>query len=86
MEGLRWSPTGRLQPSYIPDVSVLDRRSVARPAGVLSLDPPPLVVVDVLSPESRRRDPGEKAAGYFAGVAVWRTGRWRYPSSPTSMS
>ena len=70
MEGLRWAPTGGVQPSYIPDVSVLDRRAVSRPEGVLTLDPPPLVVVEVISPESRRRDLGEKADGYFAGGAL----------------
>ena len=69
VEGLRWSPTGGDRPSYIPDVSVLDRRAIARPEGALSLDPPPLIVVEVISPESRRRDLGEKAAGYFAGGA-----------------
>lgn len=69
VEGLRWSPTGGVQPSFIPDVSVLDRRAIARPEGVLGLDPPPLIVSRFSPPRAARRDLGEKAAGYFAGGA-----------------
>lgn len=70
LEGLRWSPAGGIRPSYIPDLSVLDRRSTTRPEGVFTLDPPPLLVIEVSSPESRRRDLGEKSVGYFAGGAL----------------
>jgi Uma2 family endonuclease len=70
LEGLRWTPTGSDRPSYIPDMSVLDRRALSRGEGVFTLEPPPLLVVEVVSPESRRRDLGEKADACFAGGAA----------------
>ena len=38
-------------------------------SGTYRLDPPPLLVIEILSPESRRRDLGEKADAYFGGGA-----------------
>jgi Uma2 family endonuclease len=70
LEGLRWTPTGSDRPSYIPDISVLDRRALSRREGVLTLELPPLLVAEIVSPESRRRDLGEKADAYFAGGAA----------------
>ena len=69
-EGPRWNPTGAERPSYVPDVSVVDRRALRRARGVYTLSPAPLLVVEVISPESRRRDVGEKADAYFAGGAL----------------
>jgi Uma2 family endonuclease len=69
-EGPRWTPVGGDRPSYVPDLSVIDRRALRRAKGDYRLDPPPLLVVEIISPESRRRDLGEKAAAYFAGRAA----------------
>jgi Uma2 family endonuclease len=68
-QGPRWAPLGGDRPSYVPDVSVVQVRALQRPKGVYSLDPPPLLVVEIVSPESRRRDLNEKAAAYLAGGA-----------------
>jgi Uma2 family endonuclease len=53
----------------VPDLSVLSVRALQRPKGIYSLDPPPLLVIEIISPESRRRDLNEKADAYFAGRA-----------------
>ena len=68
-EGPRWTPIGDDHPSYVPDLAVIGRRALRRSRGDYRLDPPPLLVVEILSPESRRRDLGEKADAYFAGGA-----------------
>jgi Uma2 family endonuclease len=72
-EGPRWTPIGVDHPSYVPDLTVVERRALRRRRGDYRLDPPPLLVVEILSPESRRRDLGEKADAYFAGgtAAYW---------------
>jgi hypothetical protein len=49
---------------------VLERQALQRPQGRSTLDPAPLLVVEVLSTDTRRRDPGEKADAYHAGGAV----------------
>ena len=69
VEGPRWTPIGDDHPSYVPDLTVIERRALRRSRGDYRLDPPPLLVVEILSPESRRRDLGEKADAYFAGGA-----------------
>jgi Uma2 family endonuclease len=68
-EGPRWTPIGGDHPSYVPDLTVIDRRALRRPRGDYRLDPPPQLVAEIVSPESRRRDLGEKADAYFAGGA-----------------
>jgi Uma2 family endonuclease len=68
-EGPRWTPIGDDHPSYVPDITVIDRRALRRSRGTYRLDPPPLLVVEIVSPESRRRDLEEKADAYFAGGA-----------------
>ncbi len=74
VEGPRWTPLGGDHPSYVPDLTMFERRALRwalrRARGDLRLDPPPLLVVEILSPESRRRDLGEKADAYFAGGAA----------------
>lgn len=63
-----WSPI----PQVIcePDVAVVQRRAVPQPKKVFSFDPPPLLVVEIASPSSRRRDWTEKADLYLAGGAL----------------
>jgi Uma2 family endonuclease len=70
IEGPRWTPFGPDRPSYVPDLSVLERQALQRPAGLGSLTPPPLLLVEIVSPDSRRRDLTEKADAYFAGGAT----------------
>ena len=70
LEGPRWTPRGAIGPSYVPDLCILERRALPRPANTFNLDPAPLLVVEIVSPESRRRDLGEKADAYLAGGAL----------------
>ena len=56
--------------SYVPDLCVLDRRALPRDAHVTGLEPAPLLLVEIVSPESRRRDLDEKADAYLAGGAL----------------
>jgi Uma2 family endonuclease len=83
VEGPRWTPLGPDRSSYVPDLCVLERRALRRAAGVGSLDPPPLLVVEVLSPDSRRRALSEKANAY-SPAALPPTGRSSSPPSPMS--
>jgi Uma2 family endonuclease len=69
VEGPRWTPLGPDRPSYVPDLCILERRALPRPASLWSLAPPPLLTVEIVSPDSRRRDLTEKAEAYFAGGA-----------------
>ena len=69
-EGPRWTPIGEDHPSYVPDLTVIERRALRRPRGDYRLDPPPILVVEIVSPESRRRDLSEKADAYFVGGAT----------------
>jgi Uma2 family endonuclease len=69
VEGPRWSPLGPDRSSYVPDLCVLERRALRRSAGLWSLTPPPLLTVEIVSPDSRRRDLTEKAEAYFTGSA-----------------
>jgi Uma2 family endonuclease len=70
LEGPRWTPRGSVGPSYVPDLCILERRALPRPAATFALDPAPLLIVEITSPESRRRDLGEKADAYYAGGAL----------------
>ena len=70
VEGPRWTPLGQDRSSYVPDLCVLERRALHRPAGLGSLTPPPLLMVEIVSPDSRRRDLTEKAEAYFTGGAA----------------
>jgi Uma2 family endonuclease len=70
IEGPRWTPRQSQGTSYVPDLCVIERRALPRPVGLYRLEPPPLIVVEIVSPESRRRDLGEKADAYFAGGAL----------------
>jgi Uma2 family endonuclease len=69
VEGPRWNPLGPDRSSYVPDLCVLERRALHRPSGLWSLTPPPLLMVEIVSPDSRRRDLTEKAEAYFTGGA-----------------
>ncbi len=68
-EGPRWAPLGGDKPSYVPDLTVVEARAVSLDTEDFALDPPPLLVVEVISPESRRRDLQEKVEAYFVGGA-----------------
>ncbi len=70
MEGPRWNPLGTERPSYVPDLCVVDAVALKRPRGDYGLTPPPSLIIEVVSPESRRRDLIEKADRYFAGGAA----------------
>ena len=67
MIGPEWRPIPPV--SCEPDVAVIERRAIPRPKQVYTLDPPPLLVVEICSPSSRKRDLGEKADLYLAGGA-----------------
>lgn len=68
-EGPPWSPLATPKPTYIPDLAVVEERSLTRAESDYGFNVPPLLVVEVLSPSSRRRDLTEKADAYFAGGA-----------------
>jgi Uma2 family endonuclease len=70
VEGPRWSPLGGPAPSYVPDLAIVAKRALGRAEGEYRLDPPPLLVVEILSPATRRRDLGEKERNYFLGGAL----------------
>ncbi len=70
VEGPRWSPVGDAGPSYVPDLVVIAKTALARPDREYSLSPPPILVVEILSPCTSRRDLGEKADGYYFGGAT----------------
>ncbi|MFN0027476.1 MAG: Uma2 family endonuclease [Acidimicrobiales bacterium] len=70
VEGPRWSPIGDTGPSYVPDLAVVAKTALARPDRQLALSPPPILVVEILSPSTSRRDLGEKADGYCLGGAT----------------
>jgi Uma2 family endonuclease len=67
--GPRWNPLGADHPSYVPDLSVVEAEALRRLPGSFALQPPPLLVIEICSPESRRRDLEEKADAYHAGGA-----------------
>jgi Uma2 family endonuclease len=69
VEGPRWTPLGPDRSSYVPDLCVVERRALHRPSGLWTLTPPPLLMVEIVSPDSRRRDLTEKAEAYFTGGA-----------------
>jgi len=69
VEGPFWATRGGSRPAYVPDLAVVAVRSLRRPEKDLGLEPPPLLVVEVLSPDSRSRDLGDKLEDYFAGGA-----------------
>ena len=52
--------------SHVPDLSVLERQALQRLAGIGSLTPPPLLLVEIISPDSRRRDLTGKADALLA--------------------
>ena len=68
-EGPPWSPLATPRPTYIPDLAVVEERSLTRAQSDYSFDVPPLLVVEVVSPCSRRRDLTEKVDAYYAGGA-----------------
>lgn len=68
-EGPPWSPRATPRPTYIPDLAVVEERSLARTQSDYGFDMPPPLVVEVVSPSSRRRDLTEKSDSYFAGGA-----------------
>ncbi len=68
-EGPPWSPLATPKPTYIPDLAVVDERSLTRTGSDYGFDVPPLLVVEILSPSSRRRDLTEKSDIYYAGGA-----------------
>ena len=68
-EGPVWSPLLSPRPTYIPDLSVVDESALTRLQVEHQLNVPPLLVVEIASPSSRRRDLGEKADAYFNGGA-----------------
>ena len=68
-EGPWWTPLSSDEPSYVPDLGVLDEAMFSSRRSDLRLEVPPLLVVEILSPTSRRRDLGEKVEGYYAGGA-----------------
>jgi Uma2 family endonuclease len=69
-EGPRWAPLGGTSPSYVPDIAVVEATALRRGSDDYGLHPSPLLVVEVLSPESRRRDLREKADAYWRGGAT----------------
>lgn len=68
-EGPRWAPVRGEAPSYVPDIAVVARSSMRRSSQDYGLHPAPLLVVEVLSPDTRRRDLGDKADAYWGGGA-----------------
>ena len=82
LEGPRWTPRGAIGPSYVPDLCILERRALPRPANTFNLDPAPLLVVEIVSPESRRRDLGERPTP-TSPAAPSPTGPSSCPHSPT---
>ena len=70
VQGPRWSPVGDAGPSYVPDLVVIAKTALARPDREYLLSPPPILVVEILSPSTSRRDLGEKADGYYLGGAT----------------
>lgn len=70
VEGPRWSPLGEFTPSYAPDLTVVAQSTLDRLESQYQLRPPPLLVVEILSPATRRRDLTEKAENHYLGGAA----------------
>lgn len=69
VEGPRWAPVGLTGPNYVPDLTVVTNAALRSSGTDYQLDPPPLLVVEVLSPATRRRDLSDKAQDYYLGGA-----------------
>lgn len=69
-EGPQWTPLGGDTPCYVPDLAVVHLSAMRRGKRQYSLAIPPVLVVEVLSPSTRRRDLTDKAESYFAGGAL----------------
>jgi len=65
--GIAWKVTGGSGYLNVPDLAVLDVGW--RRVDALAFDPPPLLVVEVASPSTRRADRGHKLADYRLGGA-----------------
>lgn len=65
--GIAWKVTGASGYLNVPDLVVLDVGW--RRVDELAFDPPPLLVVEVASPSTRRADRGHKLADYRLGGA-----------------
>lgn len=65
--GIAWKVTGASGYLNVPDLVVLD--AGWRRVDELGFDPPPLLVVEVASPSTRRADRGHKLADYRLGAA-----------------
>jgi len=65
--GIAWKVTGGSGYLNVPDLTVLDVGW--RRVDELGFDPPPLLVVEVASPSTRRADRGHKLADYRLGAA-----------------
>ena len=67
MPSMPWSVPGGTGYSMIPDVTVLP--ADWHRAGDFGIDPPPLLVVEIASPSTRRADRTRKLADYGVGGA-----------------
>ncbi|MEA2685193.1 MAG: hypothetical protein QOE93_388 [Actinomycetota bacterium] len=67
VNGFPWTVPGGSGYTNMPDIAVLDPSSTR--VGELHLDPPPLLVVEVASPSTRRVDRTRKLADYQLGGA-----------------
>ena len=65
--GIAWKVTGGSGYVNVPDLAVLD--AGWRRVDDFAFDPPPLLVVEVASPSTRRADRGRKLADYRLGGA-----------------
>lgn len=68
-EGPNWRPTPDSSAFYVPDVGVVSLDALRHQGNDFRLNPAPLLVVEILSPESRRRDLNEKLDAYMTGGA-----------------
>jgi Uma2 family endonuclease len=64
---MAWTVSGGTGYLMIPDVTVLPTNW--RRVGEVGIDPPPLLVVEIASPSTRRADRGRKLADYRLGGA-----------------
>ena len=84
VEGPRWTPLGPDRSSYVPDLCVLERRALPRPAALWSLDSP--TAVD--GGDRLARQPAPRPDREGRGVLRRRrrppTGRSSCPRSPAS--
>lgn len=65
--GIAWKVPGGSGDLNVPDLTVLDEGW--RRVSDVAFDPPPLLVVEVVSPSTRRADRGHKLADYRLGGA-----------------